>query len=52
MESIVAVFQDILSDSNTIFMGLLIFLAVGTFAFSLMQPCACAVPSRSAPRAS
>ena len=36
MDSIVAVFQDILSDSNTIFMGLLIFLAVGTLAFSLM----------------
>src|SRR4029453_5474680 len=36
MESIVAVFQDILSDSNTIFMGLLIFLAVGTLASSLM----------------
>jgi len=36
MDSIVAVFQDILSDSNAIFMGLLIFLAAGTLAFSLM----------------
>jgi tight adherence protein C len=36
MDSIVAVFQDILSDSNTIFVGLLIFLAAGTLAFSLM----------------
>jgi tight adherence protein C len=36
MDSIVAVFQDILSDSNTIFVGLLIFLAAGMLAFSLM----------------
>ena len=36
MDSIVAVVRDILSDSNAIFMGLLIFLAAGTLAFSLM----------------
>jgi tight adherence protein C len=36
MDSMAAVFQDILNDSNTIFMGLLIFLAAGTLAFSLM----------------
>jgi hypothetical protein len=36
MDSIVAIFPDILSDSNTIFVGLLIFLAAGTLAFSLM----------------
>jgi tight adherence protein C len=36
MDSIFAVFQEILTDSNTMFMGLLIFLAAGTLAFSLM----------------
>ncbi|HEY6380819.1 MAG TPA: hypothetical protein VIY07_03340 [Pseudolabrys sp.] len=37
MDSIFAVFQEILTDSNTMFMGLLIFLAAGTLAFSLME---------------
>lgn len=36
MDSFFAVFQEILTDSNTMFMGLLIFLAAGTLAFSLM----------------
>jgi tight adherence protein C len=36
MDSFFAVFQEILSDSNTMFMGLLTFLAAGTLAFSLM----------------
>jgi tight adherence protein C len=36
MDSIFAVFQEILTDSNTMFMGLLTFLAAGTLAFSLM----------------
>src|SRR5262245_30972471 len=36
MDSLFAVFQEILTDSNTMFMGLLIFLAAGTLAFSLM----------------
>jgi tight adherence protein C len=36
MDSIFAVFQEILTDSNTMFMGLLVFLAAGTLAFSLM----------------
>jgi len=36
MDMIGAVFGDMLSDSNTIFMALLIFLAAGTLAFSVM----------------
>ena len=36
MDTILAVFQDTLGDSNTMFMGLLIFLAAGTLAFSVM----------------
>ena len=36
MDTILAVFQDMLGDSNTMFMGLLIFLAAGTLAFSVM----------------
>jgi len=36
MDSIFAIFQEILTDSNTMFMGLLVFLAAGTLAFSVM----------------
>jgi len=36
MDIIGAVFGDMLSDSNTMFMALLIFLAAGTLAFSVM----------------
>src|SRR5262245_58975021 len=36
MDALLAVFQEVLSESNTMFMGLLIFLAAGTLAFSLM----------------
>src|SRR6476646_10538455 len=36
MDMILQVFTNMLGDSNTIFMGLLIFLAAGTLAFSLM----------------
>jgi tight adherence protein C len=36
MDMIGAVFGDMLSDSNTMFMALLIFLAAGTLAFSVM----------------
>ena len=36
MDAILAVFQEMLIDSNSMFMGLLIFLAAGTLAFSMM----------------
>jgi tight adherence protein C len=36
MDTILTVFADMLSDSNTMFMALLIFLATGTLAFSVM----------------
>jgi tight adherence protein C len=36
MDTILDVFGNMLSDSNTLFMALLIFLAAGTLAFSLM----------------
>jgi len=36
MDTILTVFVDMLSDSNTMFMALLIFLATGTLAFSVM----------------
>jgi tight adherence protein C len=36
MDMILTVFGNMLSDSNTIFMALLIFLAAGTLAFSVM----------------
>ncbi|MGC2113788.1 MAG: hypothetical protein WA656_04620, partial [Pseudolabrys sp.] len=36
MDTILAVFGNMLKDSNTMFMALLIFLAAGTLAFSVM----------------
>ena len=36
MDTIVAVFGNMLNDSNTMVMGLLVFLAAGTLAFSVM----------------
>ena len=36
MDTVVTVFGNMLRDSNTMFMGLLVFLAAGTLAFSLM----------------
>ena len=36
MDTVAAVFGNMLQDSNTMLMGLLVFLAAGTLAFSLM----------------
>jgi tight adherence protein C len=36
MDTVATVFGNMLQDSNTMFMGLLVFLAAGTLAFSLM----------------
>ena len=52
MDTILAVFGNMLKDSNTMFMALLIFLAAGTLAFSVMAAVAYAARSRSVLRAS
>jgi tight adherence protein C len=36
MDTVVTVFGNMLQDSNTMVMGLLVFLAAGTLAFSVM----------------
>ena len=36
MDTVITVFGNMLHDSNTMLMGLLVFLAAGTLAFSVM----------------